>query len=439
MEDATPSRIHWVTGGVGSGKTYGSAIWDITRCLQNGEKSSNTTPTKSWTIAPNYRIADNLINETTKVLINVFKQKPNIDFCLHQSFPKHISFLGGRIFHNLYFLSGSNPEHFVSESITHWRWSEVGTSKPEVFDRVMDRLRDKRSNVLQGLGEGVPEGMNHFSELANFFGIDEKRNFRRFIVETGHNSHNLAPNYLQTIRNRYSYDKNRLLSYEKGLFTNFTKGSAYYEFHASKHVTEPLEVDPALDINFCWDFNKSPLAWVIMQKVPLRNRSTFKYVFKAESSGQSRGLLDAVAEFVIACPVERYAHTRINIHGDASGFANHHNTPGCDYNVIADYLKALGYTNVHIVAARSNPLVRHRLEKTAALMAYDYVRVCSNCKNLLESFSRTGLKPGTWEIEKPPDDTWTHYADGATYALYELNRDVDVTDVGAIKVLGTWY
>lgn len=440
MEDITPNRVHWVTGGVGSGKTFGSAIWDITRMFQNGERRTSGAPgTSSWTIGPNYRIVDNLLKETIKVLIDCFKLRAGYHFALFRSFPKRLDFLPMGINHSIYFLSASNPEHFVSESITHWRWSEVGTSKPEVFDRIMDRLRDKRSQVLQGLGEGVPEGMNHFSELANFFGVDEKRNFRRYIVETSENINNLAPNYLESLRARYAYDSNRLLSYEKGLFTNFTKGSAYYEFHPSKHVTDPLWIDPSLTIYFNWDFNKHPLAWVASQQVPVRNRESFYYIFKAESSGESRGLLDAVAEFAIRCPVETYAHTYIEIHGDASGFANHHNTPGCDYDQIVHYLHALGYQNVHVAAPRHNPLVRHRLEKTAALMAYGYVLVCNCCPNLIESFTRTALKPGTWDIEKPADDWWSHYGDAASYNLYELNKDVDITKPSAQKILGSWY
>jgi hypothetical protein len=439
MADATPNRVHWVTGGVGSGKTYGSAIWDITRCFQNGERRYSVPGTTSWTVAPNYRIVENLLKETIKVLVDCFNLRAGYHFALFRSFPRCLDFKPLGINHRVYFLSADNPEHFVSESITHWRWSEVGTSKPEVFDRLMDRLRDKRSNVLQGLGEGVPEGMNHFSELANFFGTDAKRNFSRYIVETGSNIHNLAPNYLDSLRSRYAYDSNRLLSYEKGLFTNFTKGSAYYEFHVSKHVFDPLEIDPALTILFDWDFNKSPLAWVVSQKVPTRNRESFRYIFKEESSGESRGLLDAVAEFAIKCPAERYAYTAIEIDGDASGFANHHNTPGCDYDQIVHYLHALGYQNVQVVAQRSNPLVRHRLEKTAALMAYGYVLVCNNCPNLIESFTRTGLKPGTWEIEKPSDDTWTHYGDAASYQLYSNTKDIDITRPSANKVLGSWY
>jgi hypothetical protein len=69
-------------------------------------------------------------------------------------------------------------------------------------------------------------------------------------------------------------------------------------------------------------------------------------------------------------------------------------------------------------------MVKHRLEKTAALMAYEKFLVSVNCKRLIQSFVKTSLREGTFDIEKPKDDDWTHYADACTYCLFQLSKDI---------------
>lgn len=443
--DHTPLRTLFCTGGIGSGKSHGAAVWDVRRVLDNSAAKADPKFTQSWTVGPNYRICETLVELTVQVAHDVFGLREGTHFTLGRSFPRVIDFSPSGRKHVIKFLSADNPTLFVSASITHWRWSEVGVSKPEVFDKLMDRLRDKRARVLQGLGEGSPEGLNHYADLADLPGttrdrLDRSRNRRRFIAETGDNAEHLAPGYLQTLRARYAYDPAKLTSYERGLFVQFHKGSAFWEWVESRNVCDPMDADPAVPLQLCFDFNVSPLSWVCCQRRFFQAHHyaprTMQDIALAETAGRAAGLMDAVAEFAAAFPAHTFGRTLVEVDGDASGWARSHKVEGSDYQRIEQYLRALGYERVEVRAPKANPPVKHRLELTAALMAYGQHAVSPRCRRLISSYAKTALKPGTWEVEKPQGEDWTHYAEACGYYLYRANKDRDVVNPNARPVLG---
>lgn len=435
-------------GGLGAGKSHGGQIWDLARVLENGVSANDPKPSKSWTVAPNYRISDTLFDLTLHIAMETFGLREGSHFLVKRTFPKYFDFTPMGLNHRMMFLTADRPEMFVSESITHWRWSEVAVSKPEVFHKLQDRLRDRRAATLQGLGDSTPEGIgNHYCDLAGFGGadsdaVDEQRNFRKYRVETSDNSSNLAPGYVNALRARYAYSPDHLKAYELGLFTNLAgSSSAYREFIESRNVVAPIEPRPELPLYLCWDFNVSPLAWVAAQKFWTQEKyyspRREKVIAIKEASGESRGLLDAVAEFAAMFPVSRFRDTLIEVHGDASGWAkSHKGNTASDYMNIEEYLRGLGYKNVNLQALRSNPIVRQRLEKVAALMAYEYTAVTFECRKLITGLRKTTLKEGTWDIEKPAGEDWTHFPDAFTYGLFKLYKNTDVVNPGS-KSLGT--
>jgi hypothetical protein len=431
IEDLSAERIFWITGGLGSGKTTGAAHWFIDRWLLN------TNSRFSWGVAPTYtKVEQIIIPAVVQVLFDVYGLRERTHYSLTRTPFWKLCLKGYQ--HELHFLSGDRPELFVGSNIATWWITEPGLQRREVFEKCQTRLRCPKAVVRQGMGEGTPEGLNWYADVADLPGagdsydrFDQERNFRRFIVETTMNRH-LMPSpevYAKTkIRDVYAYDPAKALSYEKGLFTKFTKGSAYWEFVESRNVTASFEPDPNLPVMLTFDFNVSPLAWVALQefrtqKSPYAPRS-HQIVALGESSGESRGLMDAVAEFAAQFPPSLYSSTPIRVFGDSSGYARNYHSAGSDYTSIQHYLQALGFYNVSIIASRSNPQIKHRLEKTAALMAYEKFLVSVNCRRLIQSFVKTSLKEGTFEIEKPRDEDWTHYADACTYCLFQLAKDI---------------
>lgn len=437
IQDETPFRTLLCRGGIGAGKSHGGQVWDLYRVFQNAVSTKDPKPSRSWTVAPSYRIAQTLIDLTFQVASDVFGLSEGKHFTFQRSFPRQLDFSPMGLNHRSMFLSASNPEHFVSDSITHWRWTEVAVSKAIVLEKLRDRLRDRRSKILQGLGDSTPEGTeNHFYDIAGFAGesrdaIDEKRNVRCFRVPTKDNAKNLAPGYVEAIEAQYAYDPNKFKSYLLGLFAPHMRGNAYWEFFESRNILrEKPYVSPNLPIFYCWDFNKSPLAHSVMQRQPVeKNFDRYhRFVSLWESHGDSRGLMDACAEFGARFPVGTYRDSVIELYGGHDGWNDGHNIDACDWETIKKYLKRIGYRNVVIKADRAAPAIRTSLEKVAALMTYELYLVSPECPKIIQSFAKTKLKNGMWDIEKPSDEDWTHWGDGPRYCLFQLNKEKNIVD-----------
>jgi hypothetical protein len=442
--DETPERIFWITGGLGSGKTTGGAMWFIDRWLLNRESMF------SWGVAPTYtKVEQIMIPALVQVLDDLYGLREGLDYKVTRSPFWKIKLKGYR--HEIHLLSGDRPELFVGSNISCWWITEPGLQTRQVYEKCQTRLRCPKAKLRQGLGEGTPEGYNFYQDLADIPGvgydrIDTERNMRRFIVETKMNKH-LMPSpevYAKTkIRDVYAYDKNKAISYELGLFTKFTKGSAYWEFVESRNVIANDEVQPSphIPLALSFDFNISPLSYVVAQEFMSRkdyySPVTKKHVILEEGSGECRGLMDAIAEFASMFPAHIWGHVPIHVYGDASGYARNLFRSGDNYTAITEYLQALGYTNVTIKAQRSNPPQQHRLEKTAAMMAYERFAVRAKCQKLIQSFIKTALVDGTWDIDKKGEDKHTHWSDAATYYLYEESKDLNIANPRARRVIGT--
>ncbi len=383
---------------------------------------------------------------TLKVAQDVFGMREGKHYKLYLSSPMAIDFSPMGLNHELSFRSADNPLHFVSASLTHWRWSEAGISKADVFDKLGDRLRDLRGKVLQGLIDGTPEGLNHWSDIGDIAGVGKDRvnaelNRRRFIVETGDNNANLTPGYVEALRSRYSYDPSKLLSYEKGLFVPFTKGSAYWAFNDIINIVDnDIVATNEKELILSFDFNVSPMAWVVAQKYHERlknGRRIDKYIIIDECSGNTIGLMDAIAEFAVKFPIHTFANTPIKIYGDRNGWSRDLHTAESSYKVIEQYLKSLDYNRVEVLASQGqNPLVKDRLEKIAAIMSYRHMAVCQRCVKTIESFRKTIFKEGTWDIAKKGDDKHSHWADAASYFLYQIFKGINVSDPDAEHIYG---
>jgi hypothetical protein len=417
VED-TQTEIWWIPGGLGSGKTYGSALWHLVRCFQNAKV------VKSWHIAPTHAKSKLIsIPAFIQVFADWFDMLEGRDYKVTYTAPAEIYIK--RTKQIIVFHSAMKWQSLVGENISHWSATECGYfSGREWFDRCQYRSRHPDSFCIQGLGEGTPEGTtNSFADLANFDGYDPVNQARRITLWTDDNTH-LKPGYIEKLERTLSYDPGKLQSYRYGLFVPFQKGSAYWEFFYSRNVVLDVEASPQLPVLLCFDFNKSPLAWVAMQRQPVsKNYIRYhRYVALKETAGTARGLLDACAEFISMFPVRDYAQTPIEVFGDPSGFFGSHKSPGCDFDTIEQYLRQY-YARVTVRAQRAAPGVESRLDRVNALMAYEQFVVAAWCRNLIRSLSETSLKDGDrGTIDKPSGEDWTHYSDAVGYPLFQLTK-----------------
>lgn len=429
LKDSTNFRTFWLTKGYGSGGTYGAALWHLILCRINARSRF------SWAVAPTFtQIADTLIPTFTEVLYDHFGMIEGEDYKLNISvFPK-IVFHDGQ---EIWFKSGNRPSSLVGPTISHYTMTEPGLMHKLVYDKLFARLRCPRASRLQCLGEGTPEGMNDYETEANFpEGVNEEKNASRIILPTAANQH-LPIGYLENLEKKLAYDPAKLKSYTQGIFVPFQKGSAYWTFNEVKNSKLNLKLESNAPILIAWDFNKSPIAWCIMQRqlVEMPLRRVFKWRVINESSGESRGLLDACAEIIHKLSPEIYRDTPIELDGDPNGLHGRILSTSSAFHQILQYLRRF-YNSVRVVAASKPPSIQERLERVNALFAYELIEVAVWCRNLIRSLLTTKLKNGLWEIEKPSRDDWTHWSDAIGYPLFRLTKDDDLEQPLRPKIYG---
>lgn len=420
LHDDTPERVFWITKGLGAGGTYGLAIWHYILCTLNDESRF------SWSIAPTYgQVIDTLIPTFAEVLNTEFGLEEFTDYEIVRSGRPKIVF--PKTLQEINFKSAQQAERMVGPSVSHVSGTELGLWEREAFEKSQARLRCPRARRLQYLGEGTPEGFNWWEKEANFAaGLDADRNYFRVILETQDNEH-LPPGYVRKLEQTYSYDPQKLESYLRGIFVNFARGNAHWEFRESRNITLGIEPSQYAPIALCFDFNKTPIAWVAVQKLPedRRGERILRYTVLGESDGKARGLMDACADFVDQFDPEKFGNTQINVYGDASGYAGSVLASNCGYDQISQYLTKY-YSSVSVKASRSNPRVQARLERMNALFANRLCVVLAHCRNLIRSLTQTALKPGTWEIEKPSNEDWSHWSEALGYYLFDDTKGSDL-------------
>lgn len=432
-DDWEQDRTFWITGGLGSGKTWGACLWHIIRCFDNADAPV------SWSVAPTFPKAEAILAPTFReVLQDVFGMQENVDFKITYDCPLEI-----RLFETgqtIYLHSANRYHLMVGESISHFSATEVGYyPNEEWFIKCKQRLRSPKARVRQACCEGTPEGDNWYQKYADFEDFDAVRNFKRIILHSDDNPH-LPAGYIENnIVAPLAHDPIRLQSYRYGLFVPFQKGTAYWEFFYSRNVVSNVSASKYLPLIITWDFGVSPLAWVAIQRQQaLTKRGTYYHRFVAlkEGSGQARGILDACAEIVKAFPPQEYVDTPIEIDGGHDGYSGSPTIPSCMFDMIYQTLRKY-YRNVKIVAAHAAPLIEDRLNRVNALLAYERYVVSSDCKNLILSHSRSCLKEGTWKLAKPKDGDLTHFSDAACHPLFRLTKHEDIIDPKAKVAIGT--
>ena len=443
LEDETPDRRFWITKGLGSGGTYGLAIWHYSLCLLNYKSKI------SWSIAPTFQqVADTLIPTFLEVLTTVFELKEGQDFEVVTSGRPRITLKKTK--QEIHFKSANRPDRMVGANVSHISATECGLWGRMAYEKSSARLRCPRALRRQYLGEGTPEGFNWWEKEANFEeGINELKNAVRLILHTADNVY-LPSGYVKMLEETYSYDPAKLASYLFGLFVSFNRGTAYWEFYESRNVKLDLRASPLLPIVFSWDFGKSPLSTVYLQYQPFQVKNEYrkKIIVLGEGDGKARGVLDACADFVdwvstLEGGLTAYKNTAIHLDGGHDGYFSSHLTELCAYDQATQYLRKY-FNNVITVAERAAPLVKDRLERANAILAYERCIIAKWCRNTIESLSQTSLIAGTWQLDKKKgkragDDAWndkSHFGDALTYAIFRLTMGEDLERPSRKRTLG---
>ena len=432
LQDDTKQKRFWITKGLGAGGTYGGVIWHIELC------NINYLSPRSWVIAPTYaQIMDTMIPTFVEVLTTLYQMEEGTDFEVIRSANPRIELKNTG--QQILFKSGNRPERFVGPSISHVLMSEPGLIKREAYEKSSARLRCPKAFRLQYMGEGTPEGLGNFYEKeANFpEGVHPKKNAERIILHTSDNKV-LGPDYVNVLKETYSYDPHKLRSYLYGEFIGFVKGTAYWELSHARNIKLDLKPSPLLPITMMWDWNHTPLAWCAGQVLPVWTKQSTKFdraTILGESTGKYSGIIDSCAEFITQFDPEVYKNTPIEIDGGCDGYFKSHLTDSCAFEQVEACLKKY-YNNVSVVASRSAPPIKDRLQKHNAILAYGFLVIAKWCRNTITSHEQTNLIDGQWKIKKDGKDMVTHWADAVGYWLFRTFKHIDLDKPNHKQIYG---
>lgn len=248
--------------------------------------------------------------------------------------------------------------------------SLIGLDKPERFEGipwtggVIDEIADVKSNAwaenispaldTEGLDTwvwliGVPDGLNHFYEMAEYAQTDDEE----WGLYTWHSADILSPSKIAAAKRRLDPRTFRQ-EYEASFET--ATGRVYDDYSNDNHTDR--EFKPGTII-WTHDFNFMPLSSAIIQTDGGR-------VFVVDEIVLEHAVARQTAEEF----VERYkGHERcpVIIYGDASGRVGEKHGHWSDYSEIQQILQKAGFS-VTLRVPKSNPAIRDGQNATRGLI-----------------------------------------------------------------------
>lgn len=419
-----------ITGGLGSAKTTNGLITFFLNILKNPHAKL------WWVIAPVYSRVDDSVIPAITFGLSLLGMYPNKHYKLLRSRPAEIRILATD--QVVMLLSADRPDTMVSATLGGYFITEAFRIKREVYENVESRTRSVKVERTLGMLEGTPEGDTWGKDEFNIDKYDTRRKLRRFILHTHDNAKNLHKDYIPRLFQVYAHSPAQIRSYIYGEFTSFRSGDVFAQWLESRNLIPDVYADKDLPLEFCFDFNATPLTWSAWQKqwYRLSNVTRQREICINESGLTLTSLAQAVADIVIKFPVEVYRDTEIRIWGDRTGHAKSHKASGTDFTNIKALMHEVGYRNVTIKAPRAITPIRASVDTLNKLFLYELALVCESCKNVRRSLNNTKWKQGTDDLEKPSGETHTHHSDGIRYRIYELYKGADINSIITNTVIG---
>lgn len=424
--DDLVSETIGVSAGLGSGKTHGACDFHDDRSLLNSECRF------SCFAMPIYQKIHDAAIPTFKKLFDSLGRVEGVDYkFLKNPNPKLVYLDSG---HEVHFISANRPDKIVAVEYSHATASESGSLDREAIELIETRIRDPKSQALQFMMEGAPQGITFFAERFDDQGnpdwqetakrvyYNDEMKSRRFRL-TSYDNPFLPPGYVPRLQKIYKGNAPYIQSYIYGIFCPLAEGNAYGNYNSGYDI-EDLDPEPYSTINFCWDFNANPLAWVVLQDITFEEYGyrRQRHVAIHESEGTSSQLDDACIEFYKKFPVERFANTKIKLYGDSSGHARSHKIRDTDYERIRRYLAELGYRNIEVHALKYNPKETVTVEALNSFFSNDNHYICKRCVNYRRSLISTRWRDGEKKLDKPSGEDWSHWSDAVKYFAYTVQQ-----------------
>jgi hypothetical protein len=302
-------------------------------------------------------------------------------------------------------LRGTNLAWFGLDELTY--------TQEEAWLRLEGRLRDPKAPRLCGFAVWTPKGFDWVyrrfiaEKVDGYDTILAKPYENRFLLDQ-------IPDFYRRLKK--SYDERFYEQEAEGKYLHLHAGLVYTSFDRTEHVSDLVDLDPALPVRWAMDFNYDPMCSLVLQV-----QNGIIYVLD-EIVLRRSGTLAACEAFY-----GRYGKHKapIYVYGDASG--NQSQTAGStDYAIIKEYLRNHP-GNFELRAMKKNPPVKDRVNlmnlklRSAAKQVQMYIS--PRCKELVKDFEQVSFKEGTQNIDKDRDAMRTHLTDALGYFLWKHYKE----------------
>ena len=298
-------------------------------------------------------------------------------------------------------LRGTNLAWFGLDELTY--------TAEEAWLRLEGRLRDPGANRLCGFAVWTPKG---YDWVYRRFIRDRVEGYEAILAKAFENRHILArvPDFYERLK--HSYDSRFFQQEALGEYLSVHSGIVYQSFDRNRNV-KALEVNPLRPVLWALDFNVDPMSSVIAQVEGLDIRVLDEIVLRRASTE------NACEEFH-----SRYPNFQagIVVYGDASG--KKLQTAGTtDYEIVREYFRRAGYTNMQFRVPARNPSIRARVglmnSKLWSANEEAQVFIDPRCKELIRDFEEVSYKADSNVIDKDRDLSRTHLSDALGYLIWQ--------------------
>jgi len=378
--DLSPSQHEFVysetqhvlfCGGVGSGKTFGGALWVIMMAQQypecRGLITANThSQLQKATLAELFSLC-NKLGIKYRYLLN-----------------QNRLFIGKA---EILCYSMEKPENLAGPTVGYWWADESSFYKRLAFEKGAARVRDKRGpcNIKMTT---TPNGFNWLYE----YFVENPADYKQVIhSKTIDNADNLPDTYVDQLRD--TYDKKMSAQELDGQFVNLNSGQVYYGFDRNKHVKQ-IDLRPRDLLMVGLDFNVHPLCGVFIAK-----RGEMIYVVD-ELYLEDSNTFKACKEII-----SRYPARYMQVVADETGNRRRTSANQTDHEIIRR-------TQLDLLKFK-NPFVKDRQNNINRLLEKNYIKIHPRCKNLIKDLEQL--------THDNDDDMLSHMTDALGYVTWKIN------------------
>ena len=321
---------------------------------------------------------------------------------------------------SLHLLGLDRPERIEGMPWDHGVIDEIGNVKEGAWQaNIRPALSDRRGGCDF---IGVPEGRNHYYDLAKKAEHDETGDWGYFHWIS---AEILPPEEILAAKSDMD-DLTYQQEYEAS-FVNFT-GMAYYNFNSDINVGEYAKLyNPERPLILCFDFNVSPGIALICQelgadvfKIPLGKTVTvvLKEVYLPTNSNTIRVCKKIIQDW-------KYHKGNVLCYGDATGGSKGSaKVRGSDWDLIREELTPYFGNRLYFNVPKANPRERQRVNAVNSRLksATNEVKllVDKSCKKLIVDFEGVRVIEGSaGEIDKKSDSKLTHLSDSLGYYIWK--------------------